>query len=339
MRTITLIDESSQGVVPSPDGTVQVEFKSNSVAFPAQVYLGVVELSEAPSGVSDGDDVLTYAFDVSIEAQGSGLIGISSFSNPVVLYVEYTQENLAAAGGDPTRLSLARFDTDAEDWVIVPTQVDTKGRILTVETIDPGIWGVFVTAAPATSQPAEGELQPSAPAIEAVTGGSLTSAEGATVVRFGRISQSPTDKLTLQTRLQGVPAPPADHELLRVFELLVESVQGGASNARVLEPLVIVAELTEADLAAVDGDASRLSLAHYDTESHEWVLVPKDEVPPALSLSHETTEIGMWAIVAAVSMDGSGTPVWVWPLLAILVAGAGAGYAIAYRRWQASQSF
>ena len=326
-------------MVPSPDGAVQIEFKSNSVAFPAQVLLGVVEVSEAPSGVSDGDNVLTYAFDVSIAAQAAGLVDIFSFSTPVVLYVEYSQENLAAAGGDPTRLSLARFDTDAEEWVIVPTQVDTKGRILTVETVDPGIWGVFVVAAPATSQPTDGELQPSAPAIEAVTGGSLTSAEGATVVRFGRISQSPTDKLTLRTRLQGVPAPPADHELLRVFELLVESVQDGASSRRVLEPLVIVANLTEADLAAVDGDASRLSLARYDTESQEWGLVPKDEVPSARTLSHETTEIGLWAIVAAVSMDDSATPVWVWALFAILVTGAGAGYVVAYRRWQASQSF
>ena len=94
----------------------------------------------------------TYAFDISIAAQGTGLVDTSKFSTPVVLYVEYSQENLATADGDPTRLSLARFDADAEDWVIVPTQVDTKGRVLTVETIHPGIWGVFVTAAPATSQ-------------------------------------------------------------------------------------------------------------------------------------------------------------------------------------------
>jgi len=139
-------------LVPSPDGAVQIEFRSNSVAFPAQVYLGVVELSEAPSGASDGDNVPTYAFDISIAAQGTGLVDTSKFSTPVVLYVEYSQENLAAADGDPTRLSLARFDADTEDWVIVPTQVDTKGRVLRVETIDPGIWGVFVTAAPATSQ-------------------------------------------------------------------------------------------------------------------------------------------------------------------------------------------
>ncbi len=339
MRTITLIDESSQGLVPSPDRTVQIEFRTNSVAFPAQVYLGVVEVSEAPSGVADGGNVLTYAFDLSIAPQGTALVDIAKFSTPVVLYVEYSQENLAAAGGDPTRLSLARFDTDAGEWIIVPTQVDTKGRILTAETVEPGIWGVFVTAAPATSQPTEVELQPSAPVIEAVTGGSLTSAEGATVVRFGRISQSPTDRLTLQTRLQGLPAPPADHELLRVFELLVESIQDGPSSGRVLEPLIIVATLTEADLAAVDGDESRLSLAHYDTDSQEWVLVPNDGFPSAGRLSYETTEIGLWALVAAVPVDGSGTPFWVWALFAILVTSAGVGYFAAYRRWQASQSF
>ena len=339
VRTITLIDESSEGLVPSPDGAVQIEFRSNSVTSPAQVYVGVVEVSEVPEGASDDDNVLTYAFDISVVSQGSGLVDISSFSTPMVLYVEYSEENLAAANGDPTRLSLARFDTDVEEWVIVPRKVDTNGRVLTVETIEPGIWAVFVTAAPATSQPTEGELQPSASAIEAVAGGSLTSAEGATVVRFGRISLRPTDRLTLQTRLQGVPAPPADHELLRVFELLVESAQDGTSNGRVLEPLVIVAKLTEADLAAVEGDASRLSLAHYDTESQEWELVPKDELPLARSLSHETNEIGLWAIVAAVPVDDSGTPNWVWMLLAILVASAGAGYVTAYRRWQASQSF
>ena len=326
-------------MVPSPDGAVQIEFRSNSVAFPAQVYLGVVDVSEAPTGVSDGDNVLTYAFDVSVVPQRTGRVDISNFSTPVVLHVKYSRENLAAADGDPSRLSLARFDTDAGDWVIVPTKVDTKTRVLTVETVDLGIWGVFVTAAPATSQLTEGKAQPSAPAIEAVTGGSLTSAEGATVVRFGRISQIPTDKLTLQTRLQEVPAPPAAHELLRVFELLVESVKDGASNEPVLEPLVIVAKLTEADLAAVDGDASRLSLAHYDTESQEWVLVPNDEIPSARSLSHETNEIGLWAIVAVVPVESSGTPIWVWTLLAILVAGAGAVYMVAYRRWQASQSF
>jgi len=339
VRTITLIDASSQGVVPSPDGAVQIEFRINSVAFPAQVSLGVVEVSEAPSGVSDGDNVLAYAFDVSIAPQVTGLIDIPKFSTPVVLYVEYSQENLAAANGDPTRLSLARFDTDAEEWVIVPTRIDTKGRILTVETVEPGIWGIFITGAPATSQLTEGEVQPSGTAIEAFTGGSLASAEGATVVRFGRISQSPTDKLTLRTRLRGVPAPPGDHELLRVFELSVESVHEGPSNGRVLEPLVIVANLTEADLAAVDGDASRLSLAHYDTDSQKWVLVPNDQPPSARSLSYETTEIGLWAVVAAVPADGSGAPFWVWTLFAILVAGAGAAYLVAYRRWQASQSF
>jgi hypothetical protein len=120
---------------------------------------------------------------------------------------------------------------------------------------------------------------------------------------------------------------------------LVESAQDGPSNGRVLEPLVIVARLTEADLAAVDGDASRLSLAHYDTDSQEWVLVPNDGPPSARSLSYETTEIGLWAVVAAVPADDSGTPFWVWALFAILVTGAVAGYLVAYRRWQASQSF
>ena len=89
----------------------------------------------------------------------------------------------------------------------------------------------------------------------------------------------------------------------------------------------------------MDGDASRLSLAHYDTDSQEWVLVPNDESSSAGSLSYETSEIGLWAVVAAIPADGSGAPIWVWAIFAILVAGAGAGYLTAYRRWQASQSF
>lgn len=70
-----------------------------------------------------------------------GITGLLTMDATVV--VKYTADDLKAADGDPSRLSLARWDAEKSRWTLLPTAVDTGQRTLTATTNRLGIMEVL----------------------------------------------------------------------------------------------------------------------------------------------------------------------------------------------------
>lgn len=108
-----------------------------------EVIISREDVSDAPSTPS-GFEFGATCF--SIE-------GITALAKEVTITVNYSDEDGAAAGGDPELLTLSRYDEDAGEWAVLPTTVDTVAQTLTVTTDRFSKWMVMVEEAPA--EPAE----------------------------------------------------------------------------------------------------------------------------------------------------------------------------------------
>jgi len=126
--------ESSADLVPereailaTPGGEVTIRFPRGSVISPVHVTVKppMGTLPEAPVPAKAGTTALTL----------EGITGLLTMDATVV--VKYTADDLKAADGDPSRLSLARWDADKSRWTLLPTTVDQGERTLTAGTNRP----------------------------------------------------------------------------------------------------------------------------------------------------------------------------------------------------------
>jgi len=69
--------------------------------------------------------------------------GVSSLKEEATITVKYSAADLEACDGDPGRLTLARYNEDAEKWIIMPTTVDKEAMTLTISTDQLGTWAVM----------------------------------------------------------------------------------------------------------------------------------------------------------------------------------------------------
>ncbi len=75
--------------------------------------------------------------------------GAENMAGGAAICVEYSEADLAAAGGDPDRLTLSRYDEPSGRWLIAQTTVDsTAGRLTTISSHS-GRWAVMAAADPA----------------------------------------------------------------------------------------------------------------------------------------------------------------------------------------------
>jgi hypothetical protein len=137
--------ESSADLVPereailaTPGGEVTVRFPRGSVISPVHVTVKppMGTLPEAPVPAKAGTTALTL----------EGITGLLTMDATVV--VKYTADDLKAAEGDPSRLSLARWDADKSRWTLLPTTVDQGERTLTAGTNRLGIMEVLGSPPP-----------------------------------------------------------------------------------------------------------------------------------------------------------------------------------------------
>ena len=141
------VTPGSQATLASPDGRYSVLFPQGSVLSDVVVTMkpySLSQLSPAPSGAKLG----ASSFEI------TGLSGL--LSKDATVQVNYSTDDLAAAGGDASQLKLSYFDAAQGTWVILPTQVNTQDMTLTTTTNHLSVWAVMVsssTSAASTKTP------------------------------------------------------------------------------------------------------------------------------------------------------------------------------------------
>ena len=136
------VTPGSPATLTSPDGRYSVSFPQGSVLSDVVVTLKPYpkdQLNPAPSGAKLG----APSFEI------TGLAGL--LSQDASVQVEYSTDDLAAAGGDTSQLKLSYWDAVKGQWIILPTQVNTQDMSLTTTTNHLSIWAVMVSSSTSTS--------------------------------------------------------------------------------------------------------------------------------------------------------------------------------------------
>lgn len=133
-ETSITLTPGSPGTLTSPDGRIIVTFPQGSVLADVVITLKPYareKLQPAPEGTVMG---VTY-FEI------TGLPGL--LGKDATVRVVYTADDLAAAGGDPSRIRLVSWDPIGKTWVILPTQVNAQDTSLIATTNHLGVFAVL----------------------------------------------------------------------------------------------------------------------------------------------------------------------------------------------------
>lgn len=127
---------SEGGSVATVDGTVTISFPPGALTNSAKVTIEPASCFAPPRGFRMGDTCFTITATVDSEP-------VTQLDVDVEICVEYSDDDLAAAGGGPMGLILAYYDETAGDWVILPTSVDTTSGTVCVTTNHLSDWAVL----------------------------------------------------------------------------------------------------------------------------------------------------------------------------------------------------
>lgn len=136
------LSPASAGTLTSPDGRYTVIFPQGAVLGNAVVTMKPYskdQLKAAPTNAKLG----ATSFEI------AGLSGL--LSKDATISVSYSADDLSAAGGDPSQMKLAYYDTANNAWVILPTKVDSGSSTLTTTTNHLGVWTIMVSSSTSTS--------------------------------------------------------------------------------------------------------------------------------------------------------------------------------------------
>lgn len=117
------------------DGRISIEFPQGAVTSQANVSLQNYLANQLPSPPSGYKPAVT-CFRV------DGINGLLTQQAKVT--VKYSSADLEKAGGDASKLSLARWDEAAGEWSVLDTRVDKNNMTLTATTNRFSIWTVMV---------------------------------------------------------------------------------------------------------------------------------------------------------------------------------------------------
>lgn len=129
---------SSASTLTNEDGGISISFPQGAAVIPVSVSLwnySAEQLPTAPPGISLG----TTCFRV------DGLTGL--LAKEATVTVRYSADDLGKAGGDASRLRLARWDEGNSQWTVLKTKVDAGTMTLSASSNHMSIWVVVVGAA------------------------------------------------------------------------------------------------------------------------------------------------------------------------------------------------
>ena len=146
---------TGEGDISAAGGTVQTGDGRITVVFPADAVAGTVTVAieqiappsdaSPPEGFESG--IAYFVIEVT-DASGKAVV---AFSKSIVIRVEYSEADVAAAGGDPDNLVLAYWDEAAGEWKVLETKLNTASMTLGASTSHLTTWAVLARTAPAAS--------------------------------------------------------------------------------------------------------------------------------------------------------------------------------------------
>jgi P pilus assembly chaperone PapD len=139
--TVPLSPRSS-AVLKTTDGRFTVTFPAGAVISDGSVTIKPTsrdKLPAAPKGATLG--ATCFRID--------GLTGL--LSKDATVQVQYSSADLEAAGGDASKLVLARYDEADNTWTILPTTVDKGSLTLTAITNRFSTWAVMASSGGSTA--------------------------------------------------------------------------------------------------------------------------------------------------------------------------------------------
>jgi hypothetical protein len=121
--------------VTTEDGRVTLNFPPGAVEGDATVTIQPVPCNTAHEGFRLGNT----CFSITLVTDG---VPISVLDADVEVCVKYTDDDVAAAGGDPHLLRLACYDETIAEWVVLDTTVNTSLGVVCAYTNHLSHWAV-----------------------------------------------------------------------------------------------------------------------------------------------------------------------------------------------------
>jgi hypothetical protein len=134
--SITL-NPASAATLATDDGRISIFFLQGSITGEAKVSIQSYSPSQLPTPKS-GITLGTTCFRV------DGLTGL--LVKKATVTVKYSSADMDKAGGDATKLELARWDEGQSGWTVLKTKVNTQASTLAADTNQFSIWAVVVTS-------------------------------------------------------------------------------------------------------------------------------------------------------------------------------------------------
>jgi hypothetical protein len=126
---------SSASTLTSADGKISIYFAQGSAVVPVEVSLQNYPADQVPA-LPQSLSLATTCFRV------EGLTGL--LAKEATVTVNYTAADLDKAGGDASRLRLARWDEGTNQWILLKTSVDTGAMTLSASSNQMSIGAVVV---------------------------------------------------------------------------------------------------------------------------------------------------------------------------------------------------
>jgi P pilus assembly chaperone PapD len=135
LSTASMIIPSTASILKTSDDKISISFPKGAVTGQATVSLQsypIEKLNSPPTGFQ----LAAICFRI------DGLTGL--LAKEATVKVQYSPADLEKAGGDASRLKLARWDEGDNQWSILNTTVDRNNMTLTATTNRFSIWSVMV---------------------------------------------------------------------------------------------------------------------------------------------------------------------------------------------------
>jgi hypothetical protein len=139
--SITLTPGSA-ATLATADGRISIAFPQGSVTSQVEVSIQSYPPSQLPTPQS-GIELGTTCFRV------DGLTGL--LVKEATITVKYSSADLDKAGGDASKLKLARWDEAQSEWSVLETRINVEAMTLSTDTNQLSIWAVVVGSAAGTT--------------------------------------------------------------------------------------------------------------------------------------------------------------------------------------------
>ncbi len=129
------LSPSNAAILQTERNTISISFPKGAVVSQTQISLVGLLPEQLPSPPSDFAIGAT-CFKV------EGLNGL--LAKEATLTIKYSAADLDKAGGDASKLALARWNEGDNRWEIVKTRVNQQNTTLTANTVQLGIWAAVI---------------------------------------------------------------------------------------------------------------------------------------------------------------------------------------------------